>query len=191
MGKIEIRNIHKNFGKDLIFEDLSFDIPLNERLAIMGPSGSGKTTLLRILIGLDKDFTGDISGLKDMKKSFVFQEERLIKHLTPIENIKIVNDNLKDEYIKGEMLKVNLADSYYKKVSELSGGMKRRVSLLRGLLYDFDLIFLDEPFKGLDVENRNNVINYINEEYKNKSIILVTHDVHEVELMGIENIIEI
>ena len=189
MDKILVKDLSKKFDNQIVFSSLSFSIPYKEMTAIVGPSGSGKTTLLRILSGLDKDYEGEIKEDKKLKKSFIFQEDRLLKYISPIENILIVNEKINRKDLENDLNRLNLNNIDDKSISELSGGMKRRIALLRAFLFEFDIIFLDEPFKGLDEENKDRAISYVKDKAMDKTLILVTHDMGEIEKLDIKNII--
>ena len=90
--------------------------------------------------------------------SAVFQEDRLCKNLSPVSNIRLVAPELKKSDIIAAMEHVGLTGCFSQPVRELSGGMKRRVAILRALLADYDILFLDEPFKGLDADTRRLVL---------------------------------
>jgi NitT/TauT family transport system ATP-binding protein len=150
----------------------------------MAPSGMGKTTLLRIIMGLEEPDSGSIKGLEDLKISTVFQEDRLCEYLTPINNIKLVNPTLTDQQILEALSSFGLSGCERQKTSELSGGMKRRIAILRAIMAEYDILFLDEPFKGIDINTKETVISEIIKRTKGKTIIFVTHDEAEASLMG-------
>jgi NitT/TauT family transport system ATP-binding protein len=188
---IVLDKISKSFDGKVVLDALSLVIPDGKVTCIMAPSGMGKTTLLRILMGLEKPDAGRISGLEGLKKSAVFQEDRLCEDLTPFGNIRLVNPELKSEEIKTAMSAVGLSECENQVVTELSGGMKRRVAILRALLADYEILFLDEPFKGLDAETKDSVIRDTKKRCHGRTVILVTHDVAEAEMMGAVQIIQL
>lgn len=151
----------------------------------MGPSGCGKTTLLRILLGLEAPDSGNIQGLENRKLSAVFQEDRLCENLSAYANIRLVcPSSVTKDMISKELTLVGLEGSEQQPIRELSGGMKRRVAILRGLMADWDILLMDEPLRGLDTTTRDLVIKRILEKGAGKTIILVTHDEEEVRLLG-------
>jgi NitT/TauT family transport system ATP-binding protein len=159
----------------------------------MGKSGVGKTTLLNILMGLENADSGVICGLDDKKVSVVFQENRLCNNITALLNIKMViqkDSRITDDKISEYLRRIGLGNDLKKPVSEYSGGMKRRVAILRALLADFDLLIMDEPLKGLDDETKETVIALIKELTKEKTVIMTTHDDSEASLLE-ANIISI
>lgn len=183
---IKLINITKKFDQFVIFEQYSNHINLGKTTCIMGASGSGKTTLLRIMLGLETIDDGRLEGLQQLKKSVVFQEDRLCENLTVAANIKLARKKpLEISRIKAAISQVDLPeDCLMKAVKTLSGGQKRRVAILRAILADYDILFMDEPFKGLDLETKNAVMAYVKEMTKGKTVVLVTHDKKEYELLG-------
>ena len=177
---IRIRNLSKKYGENVIFKDRSFDLEERKTIAIMGKSGLGKTTLLRILMGLEKYDAGSIEGMENKKISAVFQEDRLCENLSAVTNVAIVCEkNVTLQEIRKELENIGLSGSTEKPVRELSGGMKRRVAIIRSIMADSDIVVFDEPFKGLDVETRKTVIEYLKEKLKDRTVIMVTHDIDE------------
>ncbi len=179
MNKIVLKNICKSFdGKDVL-KDLCAEFIYGECSALMGKSGCGKSTLLNIIMGLLPEDSGEITGVPE-KISAVFQEDRLCEEFSAYTNIRLsCPDDKKDEIIPA-LIELGLGDSIDKKVSTLSGGMKRRVAILRAVLSDWDLLIMDEPFKGLDENTRIKVIDFVRERTKGKSVIMVTHDEEDI-----------
>ena len=173
---IGIRNITKLYGEKTVFKDLNLKIESGKITCIMAPSGAGKTTLLRMMMGLEKPDRGSIVGLSEKRFSAVFQEERLCEGMTAIGNIRLVNPSLTAEQIRNELQRLGMYDCENQPVSELSGGMCRRVSILRALLAEYDVLFMDEPFKGLDSALKKDVIASVMEKTVGKTVIVVTHD---------------
>lgn len=184
--RFEVRNISKSYGNLLVLDDITIEFPENETTCILGPSGCGKTTLLNIIAGIiDKD-RGEIVGFTENDMSFVFQEDRLIEWKSVKENINFVlkgkMDKAKIEIITDKYLKlVNLEEykNYYPK--RLSGGMRQRISILRAFAYPSKLLIMDEPFKSLDINNKQIVIEFFKElrRKEKRTCILVTHDIEE------------
>lgn len=180
-------NITKEYEGKKIISDYNFCIKEGAITCIMGPSGSGKTTLLKMLMGLVKPDSGTITGINDRRIAVVFQEDRLIEHSSVLKNIKLVTENklsLRD--IKTALKRVSLENKEKVRVSKLSGGMKRRVVILRALLADSDTVYMDEPLKGLDQDLKDQMIAYIKEMTKTKTLVIVTHDPLEAEAFGAE-----
>ena len=156
----------------------------------MGPSGCGKTTLLRILMGFEKPDAGSITGMPE-KLSAVFQENRLTEDFSGVENICLVLERgtrkERVELAEWHLARMGLKDSMEQPVRELSGGMKRRVAIIRAVLAEANLILLDEPFKGLDEVTKDTVMEYFMESTKEKTTIVVTHDPLEVKKLGVNH----
>lgn len=184
MNDLVLTNITKSYGDRLVLEDLSMVFPAGSTTCIMGPSGCGKTTLFNLITGTIKADSGTISGVPD-RLSIVFQEDRLCESFSAISNIRLVTgDRMSDEEILQHFEELGIADSAYMPVSNLSGGMKRRVTIARAICYDSELILLDEALKGLDDERRHLTMDYIKKHSQGKTIICITHDPKEAEHMG-------
>lgn len=188
---IRITNLNKSYGEKHVLSDFSAVFEKGKVTCIMAPSGTGKTTLLRILAGLEKADSGEIDGIRGLRKSMVFQEDRLCDNLSASANIRLVRQRKffgrnKDAEIEiSEAMKaVGLIDCANQPVREFSGGMRQRTALLRALYSDWDILFLDEPFKGLDEQTKEQVIQYTKEKCKDKTVIFVTHDHSEAEALG-------
>lgn len=177
---ININNINIFFDKRELYKDFSINIKESSINFIMGESGVGKTTLIK--------YIKNELLLKGNKLSVTFQESRLIPWKNIYKNLELV---VKDKYNKDERRKLikevldimNLKDIESLFPNELSGGMKQRVSIARAVLYDGDIFIMDEPFKGLDKDNKENIIRYLKVYFKenNKTVIIISHDVNEVK----------
>lgn len=178
---IEIKEVSKSYDKKVL-DKVSFTVEPGSIMVITGPSGKGKTTLLNIMMGLVSPDSGEVIGIPE-KKSCVFQEDRLLENFTVEENLKLVSE-LPVEKLKEECSVLLGEKEFSQKVREFSGGMKRRVSILRALLTSSEVIFMDEPFKGLDVELKKKVIRYTLEKRKDRTLFVVTHDISEAERLG-------
>ena len=181
---IKLCKIKKSFGINPVIDDLSCSFPKGETSALLGISGRGKTTLMRILMGLEKADSGEILGLDGLRPSAVFQENRLCENLSAVSNIRLVNPSLTRGEVLREMEKVGLCGCADQSVCSLSGGMKRRVALLRAIMADWDILFLDEPFEGLDSETRKKTIAYVRSRTRGKTVLIVTHVPQELEMLG-------
>ncbi|NBI91206.1 ATP-binding cassette domain-containing protein [Lachnospiraceae bacterium] len=181
---IIINHLSKKFGEKQVLKDFSLRIKEGTSLTIMAPSGKGKTTLLKILAGLETADEGYIEGLENKKISIVFQEDRLCPALNALDNIRLVcGKEMKGNQIYQELETVGLKGNEKYPIRDLSGGMKRRIAIVRALIVPYDILLLDEPFSGLDIENKRKMINYIKEKNKTRPMILVTHDPWEAETM--------
>lgn len=188
--KIEIEGLKKSYKDKLVFKDLNLTLEVGKITCIMGRSGCGKTTLLNILLNLIKADEGQIKGLEGKLFSAVFQENRLCENFSVIDNIALIMKNLVSrERITYALNEVGLFQEGEKRVSTLSGGMKRRVAIVRAIMARSDVVIMDEPFKGLDEKTRNLVINYIKSNTKGKTVIITTHNLEEIKLLE-ANLIE-
>lgn len=178
---LEAINLHKSFEGKQVIHQFSFLFEDGAHYCLMGPSGCGKTTLLNLLMGLQKPDSGEIRMPSGTKLSAVFQEDRLLKQMTAQANVALVSSASKEK-IDSLLKKLGIDDeSLTQPVSTFSGGMKRRVALCRALLADFDVLFLDEPYKGLDEETRARVMDIVAQHTAGKTVILVTHDREEAD----------
>ena len=181
---IVISDLTKSYGENLVINKFNGVIKYAERTFVMGPSGCGKSTLINILMGITPYDDGNIQGVPELK-SVVFQEDRLCEAFNAVSNVKLVcSSKVKDEEIIFHIEQIGLKDDIKKPVIELSGGMRRRVVIVRAILADSEILFLDEPFKGLDNVTKKNVMSYIIENTKNKTTIIVTHDIEDVNALG-------
>lgn len=174
-------NICKSFEKDVtVLDNFSYEFAEGKTTAILGKSGCGKSTLLNILMGLLRSDSGEVIRSENCRISAVFQENRLCENLTAAANIRLVTGKrFSESELSAEFEKIGLADCENKLVRELSGGMKRRTALLRALLADCDVLFLDEPFKGLDDDTKQIVMRYCKYKTIGKTVLFVTHDEQE------------
>ena len=178
---IVIKNLTKAFGDTPIIDKLSLTFPEQGLYRIGGPSGVGKTTLLRIIAGLDTEYIGEVSGVE--KVSFAFQEYRLFPWLTALDNVVVAafDDASSENREKAKETLMRLGfteDEIHLRPSQLSGGMKQRVSLARAFLRSAPLLLLDEPTKELDINLVDAVREMIVEASAERLVILVTHDTY-------------
>ena len=177
--RLSVEHLYKAYDGRPVLRDVHFTADSGVT-CVMAPSGAGKTTLLRILLGLETPDGGTIRGLEEVRISAVFQEDRLLEHLTGPENLRFVLGSAYDETVSAALLKrLGLTDFSTKLVREYSGGMKRRLALARSLSVPFDLLVLDEPFTGLDEENRRRAMECIRAAAEGKTVLLVTHGVED------------
>ena len=179
---MEIKNLCKAYGDLPVLESVSFTAGVGVT-ALWGPSGVGKTTLLRILLGLEKPDSGELMGMA-VRWSAVFQEDRLLEGLDALGNLRFALGTDYEEAKAAAMLTaLGLTWETGKPVGAWSGGMKRRLALARALLAPSEAIALDEPFTGLDDENRQRAIRAIRRVAETKPVLLVTHDRTELNLL--------
>lgn len=185
-AEIKASSLTKKYGENTVLDGFCRTFAAGQTTAVMGVSGCGKTTLVSILTGLVKPDSGSVEVTpQDARFSAVFQEDRLCENLTVSANIRLVTGGRRtDDEIMEALSAVGLAECAEKQASELSGGMKRRVALVRALLAEYGAIFLDEPFKGLDEATKAQVIGYCRSALSGKTAVLVTHDPEECEALA-------
>ena len=174
--ELRVSHLCKAYDGEPVLEDVSFTAGPGVT-CVMGPSGEGKTTLLRIILGLEKPDSGSVEGLDGVRLSAVFQEDRLLPGRTAPENLRFVLGAAYDPAAAKSLLQeLGLEDTESKPVREFSGGMRRRTALARALIAPFDLLVLDEPFTGLDMDSRRRCVEAIRARTAGKTVLLVTHD---------------
>lgn len=180
---ILMEKINKSYGDKEVLRDFTTKFEEGTVTFITGESGIGKTSIIRILMGLEGYQSGSIRGLEGKEISVVFQDDCLCDKLSLDKNLSMVLDGQQDkEQDLDRLLDLFGLEGYrYKRVAELSGGMKRRLAILRAILYPHNLMILDEPFKGLDEENKKLVMGQLAKGLVDKTAIIVTHDKTEID----------
>ncbi|MRR54990.1 MAG: ABC transporter ATP-binding protein [Deltaproteobacteria bacterium] len=205
---VQIRNLSKAYrrGSQIIpvLEDITFDIPDGEFLALMGPSGSGKSTLLNLLAGIDSADTGSIliNGVeittlaetelarwRSLHVGFIFQFYNLIPVLTAFENVELpllltrLSRQERRAHVETALRVVGLADRMDHYPAQLSGGQQQRVAIARAVVTDPTILVADEPTGDLDRHSAGEILDLmdrLNRE-SGKTIIMVTHDPRAAE----------
>lgn len=200
---IEIRNLTKSFGSNLVWEDVSFTIEDGETVAIIGRSGCGKSVLVKHLNALMYPDSGEVIidgknifdleyvALRKMRQRFgvLFQGSALFDSLNTFENVAFplryftdLTEEQITEKVNDALDRVNLKGAAQKSTAELSGGMRRRVALARATILQPDFLIYDEPTSGLDPRTSDEINRLIISMAKNLQItsIVVTHDIHSV-----------
>lgn len=193
---IRVENGLKIFNDKTIFEDFNYTFQSNKITGLIGASGAGKTTLIKCMIGMEsfdagQAFFGDIKGPNRElfgNIGYMAQSDALYETLTGYENVKFFLDlydcdkKLKKVRIKDALDFVNLWNERNKKVSEYSGGMKRRLSLALAFVHNPTYLVLDEPTIGIDPKLRKTIWDTMHEEKKSgKTILVTTHVLDEAE----------
>ena len=195
MSLLELNNVSKSFGSSCVLKDVNLSIAKGEFVAIVGFSGAGKTTLISLIAGLLKADSGTVK-LNDQPvtgpgpdRGIVFQNYSLLPWLTVCENISLAVDQVfpdwssakRKEHVERYIGMVNLTPARDKRPSELSGGMRQRVSVARALAMEPQILLLDEPLSALDALTRATLqdeISRIREE-THKTVVLITNDPDE------------
>ena len=199
MPKLTISNVHKRLGENQILKGVSFEMGHGEVVALLGPSGSGKTTLLRAVAGLDHPNTGRIAlgdqvlfdsetgqvvPAEKRNLGLVFQSYALWPHRTVFDNVayglklRKAGEGEIREKVMGVLGQIGLEALSGRHPHQLSGGQQQRVALARALVYDPQLILLDEPLSNLDTKLREEARAWLREliDRLNISAVCVTHD---------------
>ena len=182
---------HTKFGETLAVLDFSYNLKPNEFVSIVGPSGCGKSTILSILAGsLDK--SGGVIDSNNLSFGYMLQDDCLFEFRTILENCllglevrKTLNEENKN-YVISLLNKYGLGDFMNSYPSNLSGGMRQRVALIRTLALKPDILLLDEPFSSLDYQTRLNVSKDVLKiiRAEGKAAIMVTHNLEEALTMS-------
>ena len=175
MKDIVCREIYKSYGEKEVLRGFSHTFAAGSVTAVVGPSGCGKTTLVSIIAGLVKPDSGAVENVPG-SISAVFQEDRLIEGHDVRANIRYACGNIENERVMRALGALELEKEYRTDVSSLSGGMRRRVAIARALLAPYDLLILDEPFKGLDESLKAKTASYVAACSAGKTVIMITHD---------------
>ena len=162
---IKVDHISKAYGEQQVLQDLSCVFPEGKTTCIRGRSGCGKTTLIRLLLRLDVPDKGKIEV--------------------------VCTETITDRELEEAYKAVALTEIWQKPVRELSGGMRRRVSILRALLAESDCVIMDEPLRGLDEKTRAKTIDYILKKTEGKTLIFVTHEEKEAVWLKADRTVDI
>ena len=173
---IQINNLTIQYGDKIILQNYSDYFHTGEHIALIGTSGAGKTSFINALMKLIP-YSGEININPNTRFAVVFQENRLFEGLSVFKNIRMTAHNHSAESIKHYISLAGLNPNTT--VNKLSGGMKRRVAILRAILSPFDVLILDEPFKGLDADTKLCMMEMVKEKASDKTMFLVTHDLSE------------
>lgn len=208
MSYLQIRNVWKTYGDNVILEKLNFTVSKGEFCTLIGPSGCGKSTFLRMLLGQNTPSRGkilleekELGNEPDSDRGVVFQKYTLFPHLKALENVMLGLELERSPFlgkvfgprrrkIKEEAMRmlesVGLAASADKYPSELSGGMQQRLSLAQALVKKPKILLLDEPFGALDPGSRSDMQELVLKLWKSHelTVFMVTHDVKEAFELG-------
>jgi heme exporter protein A len=189
---LKATNITKHFGRRQVLKGIDLALEGGKITAILGPNGAGKTTLIKILSTLTMADSGSISidGIDAMKEpqrvrrklGYLAHEPLLYMELTPLENLRLFGELYRTNHNETDLTKrlgdVGLLPFAHSEIRFFSRGMLQRLAIAKALIHDPELVFLDEPFAGLDATARTFVLNFLKEsKEKNKTVLLVSHDV--------------
>lgn len=197
---LELGALTKRFGGITAVDNLSFRVKYGEIFGLLGPNGSGKTTTINMISGLSKPSSGEVKvlgfNMADNTRAVhavlgtVPQETALYEELTAWTNMSVHADlygvprSERDRRMTDMLKLVELYDRRHSRVSTFSGGMKRRLALARALLHDPQLLYLDEPTLGVDVQSRRAIWDYILDLKKEgKTVLLTTNYLEEANLL--------
>jgi ABC-type multidrug transport system ATPase subunit len=183
---IELKDIYKSYGDRRVLDGVSLMLPAGIVTALTGRSGSGKTTLSRIVLGLETPDGGRVIGAAGLQKTAVFQEDRLIEHLSAVDNLRLVGAS--PEAARRHLAELGLAADATSRAAKLSGGMRRRLALARALITGAELIVLDEPMTGLDGETKRLAADYVLKHRGEAAVLLISHDPEDLELLGASHV---
>ncbi len=202
---LHIDNIYKQYGDNMVLDNIDLSVNAGELCTVVGPSGCGKSTLLRLILGQEQATSGDIFldgkqiGLPDTQRGVVFQRYSLFPHLTVLDNVCMGRrlpqswaENRRQKKLIIEeathfIEKVNLSvDDLHKYPHELSGGMQQRVAIAQALISKPRILLMDEPFGALDPQTREYLQLFLLEiwEQQKMTIFFVTHDLEEAAFIG-------
>lgn len=182
---IELKNVRKNYGNKEVLKNINLIIKKKERIALLGANGAGKSTLIKIIIGLIEQTDGEFINYlqSNVRLGYAPQEDYLINDLKVYELIKLnmyakkIKIN-KDDF-QNNLEKYGLNEVKNKYVYQLSGGQKRKLTILMSLLSNPDLLVLDEPTTGMDLESIDNLWGEL--KVQTSSSLIVTHDFNQID----------
>ena len=193
--ELRLTNVRRAFGELVVIDDMTLHVAAGEFLAILGPSGCGKSTLLRVIARLNTPDRGTLevtpSGIQ-FKTAFVFQEAHLLPWLTVLENaalpLELTGVDKPERFARASQVlaEVGLSDAESRYPSQLSGGMRMRVSMARALVTEPRLLLLDEPFAALDEITRFRLDVRLRDLWTERgmTVVFVTHSITEAAFLA-------
>lgn len=185
--RFSVDSICKSYGRHQVLTDISFDVSPGQCVALLGINGSGKSTLLNILSGNLKQDSGSYGSFVPVTTALLPQDNPLLPELTAMDNIMLWHPGSRKKIMNkhnAEIFSQLGVDSFLdKKVSKLSGGMKKRLSLAITMLSDPDILLLDEPLASLDLLCKKGILAYL-QKYaaSGGSIIIATHEASALDI---------
>ncbi|AKP50031.1 gliding motility-associated ABC transporter ATP-binding subunit GldA [Cyclobacterium amurskyense] len=196
---IEIQQLSKSYGGQLVLDNVSFQANPGQVLGFLGPNGAGKSTTMKIITGFLQADSGEalVNGISVKKHSRIiskligylpehnplYEEMYIPEFLSFIGGLYQMKRNVRNERVKIVMEQCGLSQERHKRIGNLSKGYKQRVGLAKSLVHDPEIIILDEPTTGLDPNQLVEIRHLIKEISKNKTLILSTHIMQEVEIL--------
>lgn len=182
-----VSSINKRYGKNQVLSDVSFEAAPGKCIALLGINGSGKSTLLSILSGNLKADSGSYGFDTDATAALLPQDNPLLPELTALDNIRLWNPGNRKKVLDEHNMDIcrNLGvDTFlHKRVSKLSGGMKKRLSLAITMMSDPDLLLLDEPLASLDLLCKNGILHYLKTYTTGGgSVVIATHETSALDI---------
>lgn len=188
MKIVEIKNVSKRFGDNIIFDDVSLSIEQGSCVGFVGENGAGKSVLFKMIAGLMNADRGEIyvrDQLVDRDKNFpkdlgfFVNQPSFVDIFDGFENLKLlaeINNKIDDKKIRDTMIAVGLDPDNKTKFKSYSTGMKQKLAIAQAIMEDQDLVLLDEPFNALDTKSNLEIINVINKlKEEDKTIFLTSH----------------
>ncbi len=181
----------KHYDGRAVLDGFMLEIQEGSVVRIMAPSGGGKTTLLRLVSGLEENECGLENDFAGQTFSWVFQEDRLVGSMSGLSNVRLATRGKVDRATIVSAFEELGLDEPAKRVDECSGGMKRRIALIRAMLDDGRIVILDEPFTGLDRESRQLACRFIARHRHGRTVLLVSHEDDDGLLLDIDRTISL
>ncbi|AXQ23839.1 metal ABC transporter ATP-binding protein [Acinetobacter wuhouensis] len=187
---VQLQQINVRIDERDILKNVDFSLQEKEIVTLIGPNGAGKSTLIKVLLGILKPNSGKIVGAKNLKLAYVPQKFNP-SHSLPLRVKDLLDLEKCDKAIKAEIIRdTGIAKLEHSKVQQLSGGERQRVLLARALLRQPNVLVLDEPMQGLDIQSEAELYEYVRSlpERYGCSILIVSHDLQWV-MQGTQRVV--
>lgn len=199
MNILEVKNVSTSYSGHTAIKNVNFNVQPHEYICLVGENGSGKSTLIKTIVGINKKDSGEIiTNIKPEKISYLAQNNMTDLNfpatakeiiMTGVQKHKVLPFYKKDDYKKFDEVceLLNIKNIINKQIGELSGGQRQRIMLARALIRKPELLILDEPCSGLDInitKELYDILNKLNKEH-GLTIIMATHDLEEIKNMNV------